>query len=192
VNIGAIGNDVVDLEDPVVAEHHRRPRFVSRVCAAEEFERIATARDLWTLFAAKEAAYKALVNLGYSPGFAHREIRVSEDLRAVRWRDVCLSLSLQSDHGHVHAVAWSASSHAPRAKVSRAETAESQAARELLCELVATTTHYQARDLMVVRDPLPGAWDGYGPPRLEHLGTAVDVAISLSHDGRFVAAAALI
>jgi hypothetical protein len=38
----------------------------------------------------------------------------------------------------------------------------------------------------VLRDALPGSWDGFGPPRLSDDSRD----ISLSHDGRFVAFAA--
>jgi phosphopantetheinyl transferase (holo-ACP synthase) len=186
-----VGNDVIDMDDPAVAEHHRRERFVSRVCSAEERERVASALDLWGLFAAKEAAYKALVKLGHSPGFAHREILVASDLRTVCWRGHVLALSLTSQVDYVHAVAWSASAPRPHAKVARAEGPESEAARALLCELVAATADYAATDLVVVRDSRTGAWDGFGPPRVEHRGATIEADVSISHDGKFVAAAAL-
>lgn len=189
----AVGNDVVDLGDPAIAGHHRRDRFVSRVCTPEERKRIASSLDLWTLFASKEAAYKALVNLGYSPGFAHREIVVSPDLRTVRWRATQpLALQVHSEGRYVHAVAWSPSSERPHGRVASAQTPESQAARVLLSELVADVTGCEAADLQVVRDPLQGGWDGFGPPRVEHRGSPLDASVSLSHDGGFVAAALLV
>lgn len=187
-----VGNDVVDLTDPSIAGHHRRERFVSRVCAAGERAWVATASDLWTLFAAKEAAYKALVKLGHSPGFAHREIVVAPDLRSVRWRAHDLELSVTSDEEHVHAVAWSARTRRPLTRVARAELAEGEAARALLCAIVGGATGYAAGELEVVRDPLVGAWDGFGPPRVEWRGTMIDADVSLSHDGPFVAAAAIV
>jgi phosphopantetheinyl transferase (holo-ACP synthase) len=187
-----VGNDVVDMDDPAVADHHRRERFVSRVCAAEERASVTSALDLWELFAAKEAAYKALVKLGYSPGFAHREIVVSPDHQSVCWHGQVLALSLTSDGGYVHALAWRASTSRPHARVARARGPESEAVRTLLCELLAAATQFAQDDLAVVRDPLPGAWDGFGPPRVMHRGIAIDADVTLSHDGRFVAAAALL
>ncbi len=94
-----VGNDVVDLTDPAIADHHSRERFVSRVCAPEERARVGTIFDLWALFAAKEAAYKALVKIGQAPGFAHREIRVASDLRAVSWRGYEFELSVARGRG---------------------------------------------------------------------------------------------
>jgi phosphopantetheinyl transferase (holo-ACP synthase) len=188
----AVGNDVVDLDDPAILEHHRRERFVSRVCAPEERVRVGSALDLWTLFAAKEAAYKALVKLGPSPGFRHREIVVSEDRRAVIWRGHVLAASVTSCDEYVHAIAWSAGAYRPSARVERARTSEGDAARALLVNLLAAATHCEADDLAVVRDESPGAWDGLGPPRVEHRGMPMDIDVSLSHDGRFVAVAALL
>jgi phosphopantetheinyl transferase (holo-ACP synthase) len=189
----AVGNDVVDLTDPAIREHHRRERFVSRVCADEEKERVATARDLWTLFAAKEASYKALVKLGGSPGFGHRDIRIDPDLRGARWREHDLALSITFDQQRVHAVAWTSRARSPVARVARAESeSEGQAARSLLCELLATAIGCAAEELRIVRDLVAGAWDGFGPPRVERSGVVLDADVSLSHDGRFVGAAALL
>lgn len=193
---GIVGNDVVDLADPAIAEHHRRERFVSRVCAPGEHLRATTAAGLWTLFAAKEAAYKALVKLGHAPGFAHREILVASDLDAVTWRGCRLRLRVIREDESVHAVAWSAAGDAPPlAACARADEPLERAARLLVCSLVAGATGLPAAELTVVRDPSAGAWDGYGPPRLEHLDRRpldVGADVSLSHDGRFVAAAACV
>jgi len=189
---GVVGNDVVDLTDPAIAQHHTRERFVSRVCGVEERARVVTAFDLWAHFAAKEAAYKALVKLGCSPGFAHRDIRVSADLRAVRWRENELELSVAFDEQCVHAVTWSARSPPVLARVARARGEEGAAARALLCELLAEGIGGSADELKVVRDPVAGAWDGFGPPRVERRGATIEADVSLSHDGRFVAAAAIV
>jgi phosphopantetheinyl transferase (holo-ACP synthase) len=186
-----VGNDVVDLADPWIGEHHRRERFVSRVCAPEERERVATALDLWSLFAAKEAAYKALVKLGFSPGFAHRAIRVERDLRGVCWRSHCLELSVTHDEQHVHALAWTGRGRTPVMDIARAEP-EREAARALLCNLVASAIGCHPAELAIVRDPVAGAWDGFGPPRIERCGASIAADVSLSHDGPFVAVAAMI
>ncbi|HEX4449048.1 MAG TPA: 4'-phosphopantetheinyl transferase superfamily protein [Polyangiaceae bacterium] len=192
----AVGNDVVDLTDPWIARHHEDADFVARVCSDEERRRVNTKRDLWRLFAAKEAAYKALVKLGRAPGFAHRALLVSADGGSVAWSDCRLALSVTDDLDHVHAVAWS-EGHRPRARVARADGAEAVAdegtrARDLLRDLVASTFGYLAGDLEVIRDPAPGTWDGRGPPRIVRRAVPLDIAVSLSHDGPFVAAATLV
>ncbi len=201
MRLPVIGNDVVDLADPAIARHHENDRFVARVCSEDERRRVITARDLWSLFAAKEAAYKALVKLGESPGFGHRAIRVAPDLGSVTWRDQRLALRVTGDRDHVHAVAWSEETvgAAPIASVVRAEgprhgesESESERARAVLCDLLATALGCAPGELAIVRDPSPGAWDGYGPPRVLRGGSPIDADVSLSHDGAFVAAAALV
>jgi phosphopantetheinyl transferase (holo-ACP synthase) len=184
-----IGNDVVDLGDPAIEDHHRIERFVARVCADEERPRVRSKADLWSLFAAKEAAYKALVMLGRDPGFSHRAIVVAADRVLVRWGDYRLALRLTGDDDHVHAVAWDARLPEPVAHASRTPEPPGDAARALACELTARATGLDVAALRVVRDPSPEAWDGFGPPRVERLGAPIGVEVSLSHDGRFVAAA---
>ncbi|MHB8770731.1 MAG: 4'-phosphopantetheinyl transferase family protein [Syntrophales bacterium] len=65
-----MGNDVVDLHDPDNRGKSGDDRFLARVFTAEERGLIARAADpdrlLWSLWAAKEAAYKAVS--GGEPG----------------------------------------------------------------------------------------------------------------------------
>lgn len=175
---GRVGNDVVDLGDPQIAEHHVRARFVERVCTRDEASRAwGDKRALWSLFAAKEAAYKVLVKLGLPVGFSHREIVVAPDWRVVTYGDVRLDLRVDADDERVHAVA--SLDATPTSAVRRTMDQDlSRAARALLVEVL-------GGDVEIVRDPVAGAWDGYGPPR----AVSVDADVSLSHDGRFVACA---
>ena len=57
-----VGNDIIDLGDPESALDALHPRFAQRVFSDEERQRIARSPDpgatLWTLWAAKESAYK--------------------------------------------------------------------------------------------------------------------------------------
>ena len=59
-----VGNDVVDLKDPENIGKNRDDRFLCRVFTAGERELIASVPSpdtlLWSLWAAKEAAYKAV------------------------------------------------------------------------------------------------------------------------------------
>ena len=136
---------------------------------------------------------KLLVKLGHAPGFGHREIRVASDLSKVCWHGNNLDLVVAGDAEHVHAIAWSRSRSRPLARVARTSLPGGPAARELVCELVAAATGCSTLDLAIVRDAIPSAWDGFGPPRVEHLGTSMAGAdVSLSHDGPFVAGAAII
>ncbi len=75
-----IGNDIVDLADHGNKGKFRDRRFRDRVFTTEEGRRIDAAPDpdamLWTLWAAKEAAFKAAVKLRPGLGFIPRSYRV--------------------------------------------------------------------------------------------------------------------
>ena len=176
-----VGNDVVDLDDLAIAQTHLRARFVERVCADSERARFAVAPEprtlLWSLFAAKEAAFKVVSKLGPRPVFAHRLFIVSPDSRSVRYGALRLPLWLERGDGWVHALV-STEDAKPLGGVELARSADlSAAAREFVL---------RALNLggQVVRDPIAGSWDGYGPPRLT---ADPERDLSLSHDGRFVA-----
>jgi len=78
-----LGNDVVDLRHPSIATPRRKDRLEARVLAPEELswldegdpeEPFRTTR-FWSLWAAKETAYKVLSkSLGSSPVMAHRAL----------------------------------------------------------------------------------------------------------------------
>ncbi|MBL8952092.1 MAG: 4-phosphopantetheinyl transferase family protein [Myxococcaceae bacterium] len=185
-----VGDDVVDLDDPAIATTHVNERFVARVCAEPEREALASAPDrklrLWSLFAAKEAAYKAIARGGPPLPFAHRRFVVADGLTSVGHGEVELSLCVTIDGACVHAVAWSG--RAPplaRTGLLRSLETPGAAARRLL-------TSCLGDGIEVVRPPSPGSWDGYGPPAVERDGAPLDVMVSLSHDGRFASFAALI
>ena len=188
---GRVGNDVVDLGDPQIAEHHLRPRFVARVCSEAERARARDPQSLWSLFAAKEAAYKVLVKLGFEPGFSHREIEVAEDLRSVRWHGVSLRLRVEATAERVHAVAWEGEAEPSSGVEQTAEGDLSLAARARLRGALARRLACDERELEVVREPREGSWDGFGPPRVLARGEPLGVDVSLTHDGRFVGYAML-
>lgn len=188
-----LGNDVVDLGDPWTAARHTDVRFVARVCGEHERARLAVAADprslLWAMFAAKEAAYKAVCKLGPRPVFAHRAFEVAADLASVRFGDCVLALRVSIDGDRVHAVAWTGDEPAWSVCALPAGADPSERARALLCESAGRALRCSPEALRVHRDPIDGSWDGYGPPRLERYGATVPVDVSLSHDGRFVACA---
>src|SRR5262245_4667090 len=75
-----IGNDVVDLGDPEALPGGPHPRFPSRVCNEQELCRIYAATDpmrmLWTHWAAKESAFKAMRKADPAVAFLPRSFRV--------------------------------------------------------------------------------------------------------------------
>ena len=169
-----VGNDIVDLGDPAIARLH--PRFIERVCVDDEQRSISESCDpkrrLWTLFAAKEAAYKAAVKLGLDPGFAHRRFVASSNLDRVDFGEHTFALRVIDGEDWVHAIVGDAT-------IAGVEQGES--AREPLLRALGMM------HLAIEREPRVGSWDGFGPPRV--MG-APNVDVSLSHDGRFAAFAA--
>lgn len=187
-----IGNDIVDLDDVDNARSFARPGYVERVCAPSERETLSGSAEperlFWAHFAAKEAAYKLLVKLGASPGFSHRELVVAPDLSRVRYREHELELSVTLGPGFVHATAALAGVR-PTLAVARTSAEPSGAARRLLAGLVAGEAGCRPSELSVERHEQAGAWDGFGPPVVSRAGVELELDVSLSHDGRFVAAA---
>ncbi|MEE2657710.1 MAG: 4'-phosphopantetheinyl transferase superfamily protein [Candidatus Latescibacterota bacterium] len=189
-----IGNDVVHIADPGIAEYHRRTRFVERICAPEEWARIGDDEEgrllLWNLWAAKEAAYKAVMKLRAGIVFAHRRFVVDESLREVRYDD--LVLPLWSDHAEdwLHAVVTNgAEPGLSRVKEKSPECHQSQAVRDFACRAIAEAFAIEEGGLEIVRPD--EADDRVGPPVLTRGGEAIDIDLSLSHDGPFVACAAV-
>lgn len=74
-----LGNDIVDLSDASTFEKYRDSRFLSRVFTDEEQSTIRQSgtpnETLWTLWAAKEAAYKIISKLSSPPIFRHKSFR---------------------------------------------------------------------------------------------------------------------
>jgi phosphopantetheinyl transferase (holo-ACP synthase) len=189
-----IGNDVVDLGDrPTVTPRHRE-RFIARVCSESEQALLAAHGSpdplLWSLFAAKEAAFKVACKLGPAPVFAHRKFVVADDLRTVTWGEWTLQLDFDADAERVHAVV-STFFPAPKGNVTRLVpgTDESAAARALLKGVVGQAFGCAPEQLEVVRAPAPDRWDGLGPPKVLLGGSPLPIDVSLSHDGGFVACA---
>ncbi len=193
-----IGDDVVDLDDPAIAAHHLRPRFLDRVLHPSERAALSATRSpkvfLWSLFAAKEATYKLVSKLGTPVIFAHAEFVVDDGFRSVRHRDVEAVLEIETDvaRGFTHAVARTAGSSRYQRQVEAIPVGAdaSREARQALLRAMAAQLECAPSELIIERAPKPGSWDGFGPPRLLRHGVPTTVDVSLSHDGRFVSFAA--
>ena len=83
-----LGNDVQDLRDPDSDEAFRDERARERVFTREERECMENSADprraLWSVWALKEAAYKALTARYEGIIFSWREFRVNESLNRVQ------------------------------------------------------------------------------------------------------------
>ena len=191
-----VGNDVVDLGDPEIAAHHGRQRFVERVCTPDEVARVTQSDKahlmLWSLFAAKEAGFKVVAKLTPGIAFSPRRFQVDAALTQVCHDDVRLPLLVTQTDDWVHAVA-SQGKIEPVWRVERrqVEMGESDAVRQLAIQTAARHLGLPLKALAVERDEDRRFRDDLSPPRLLHDGEPVDVDLSLSHDGRWIACALL-
>lgn len=191
-----IGNDIVDLGNEETAGEALHPRFDRRVFAESELEALACAADprrlRWTLWACKEAALKALRRRRGRVVFSPRRFEVAlKGERAseatVRHQGAALAVAIHAGEDFVHATAWPDASRAAAtvAAVERARGSEatdsSRAVRELASRVVARALGADPARVRIESDGrLPAAVvAGVGPVGI----------LSLSHHGRFVAAA---
>jgi phosphopantetheine--protein transferase-like protein len=186
-----VGNDVVDLQRSAVHSE----RFVERVFSERERALIAAADDstatLWSLFAAKEAGYKAISKIRPGIAFAHRRFEVGQGLNALTYDDITLNLWIDRTTDRVHVVACTHGGvHVAVASTLPRGADPGVAARDLLKTAMAARIGCSVSDLKIVRDKVDASWDGFGPPRVLHHGRPVEADVSLSHDGAFVAFAA--
>lgn len=110
-----VGVDVVDLTADRIRDRGLSQRFLDRVFTEAERARIDAAADevseTWTLWAAKEAAFKVVSKLlGTPPVFEHRAFEVIDapgtPPTGVRYRDIHVALTARSDAEHVVVHAW--------------------------------------------------------------------------------------
>jgi phosphopantetheinyl transferase (holo-ACP synthase) len=214
-----IGNDIVDLDEESRDPLRDEARFCARVFADCEMAYIASAIDptgasarprdgrmrrLWTLWAAKEAAYKALQRHRPHAEFIPRDFLVANDLQHVRWqcrqREQPATLRLRVSQGAtwVHALCYAPrASERPRVWIARfpdpalpqagsyAELA-SQHARRMLCAGAERLRAMPAAGLKVVG----GQASGEAPVLLIGEPEPTPYAVSISHHGGWVAVAA--
>ena len=196
-----VGNDIVDLAAPGNLGKSGDSRFLGRVFTAEERTLIAGAARpdalLWALWAAKEAAYKAVSHGDPSVCSIPRKYRVFLEKGNVARTAACLVGKVFTPRGELVLRVTLA------ADWLHALVAGSEAALDRLCRhveeldgaddpsvfirgrLLREIAHFlgcAADDLSVVKDP-----NGPGAPRVLLCGRLHSKELSLSHDGRFAA-----
>jgi phosphopantetheine--protein transferase-like protein len=196
-----VGNDIVDLAAPGNLGKSGNGRFLSRVFTAEERALIAGAARpdalLWALWAAKEAAYKAVSRGDPAVCSIPRQYRVVlEKGNAVGTAallagkvitpggELALRVALEEDR--VHALAAESEAVLDRL-CQRVEDLDgtgdpSASVREALLREIARFLGCTAGDLSVVKDS-----GGPGAPGVLFRGRLLAAEASLSHDGRFAA-----
>lgn len=197
-----VGNDIVDLADPENIGKSRDQRFCRRVFNPEELSLIANSDRpdtiLWALWAAKEAAYKAISRGDPSVCSIPRKYQVIIETGAQPASSAPLQGRVTTPLGElpvqifieaemVHVIATGTVDDLTRI-VSRVEQMDaeradsSEFAREILLEEIARHLCCHADDLSVAKEKRrPWA------PFISFRGSRLPAEISLSHDGRFVA-----
>jgi len=189
-----VGNDVVDLRARAVVSGPRHPRFDARVFAPAEHralrESAAPNALRWTLWAAKEAAYKVAKKLDDATVWSPLRFVVSLDGACggtVEHAGRQIPVRVEADGERVHAVATDRAEALAgvRSRVAelRAEDADPSAAVRSLAR----------EELAPLLGAPPGALEFARRGRIPLLrlaGRAAPFDLSLSHHGRFVAYAA--
>jgi len=195
-----VGNDIVDLEAPGNHGKSGDGRFLGRVFTSEERDFIEGAARpdaiLWALWAAKEAAYKAVSSGDPSICSIPHQYRVILEEGNVEGTtapagkvitpegELALRIALEEDR--VHALAAGSEAVLDRlcrhVEVLDGSSDPSAFIRRRLLQEIAHFLDCTADDLSVVKEPGdPGA-----PCVLFH-GHPLAAEVSLSHDGRFAA-----
>ena len=190
-----IGNDVVDLHDPESRPGAIHNRFDARVFTFDEREALsdsASAHELrWTLWAAKESAYKVAKKLDPAVRFLPRDfvVRWITEGRAVVIHETGpFDVRLRRTDEWVGAVATLTAANAPwthrpiTAGIERLEVPgadPSRTVRELACAALALGMNLPPGQVQIAADQ--------GIPVAFWRSRRLPVDLSLSHHGRFVA-----
>lgn len=210
-----VGNDIVDLSDAEARGKSADSRFVGRILSqteAESFARRPTDRHLWSLWSAKEAAYKVLTKaVGMRPSARSLEVSGADGNAG---SVVCGDLRLEVEWSHaedsIHCISWwtaAAEARTPRTALdwavgqrgwgwghlplspdeeATAGNEHSAAVRQLAKALLRRHVH-GGGSLEVLR---PTIRKRHGPPTFAVAGKPYpDWDVSLSHHGCFFAAA---
>lgn len=180
-----LGNDVVDLGDPEAQPGSRHPRFDQRVFAPQELWVLAAEPEpeplRWSLWAAKEAAYKLARKLEPRTIFAPRRFEVSlaaDGAGHVAWGGRSLPLALARGPDWVHAVVSSPGAGAICARQLGVPEAISPGA--------AVREHALRHLTDLLGNPL-GIGKADRVPFLHRNGRRLPADLSLSHHGRYAA-----
>jgi phosphopantetheine--protein transferase-like protein len=214
----SIGNDIVDLTSPDSVGKSLDRRFIARVFTPEEQERIDRSLSpdatLWMLWAAKEAAFKAVSKFKPGLSFAHRAYAHRDEpgkaahivLKQTNGNAVSIQecgvvmtpagpvdtfFTLSTHRVHCVAAVRNGNGGAPAANpVHVLEERRdgpfdpSAAVRRAAIHHLASVTKASPYYIDIRRDETP---HGYGAPRVFIEGNRTDIDISLSHDGKYIA-----
>lgn len=179
-----LGNDIVDLS--FAQGHH--PRFASRILHPIERERFPLAIQnpslLWSLWAAKEAAYKA-IKQKEDIGFHHRKFIVAADFKSIQYQQQTLELRVEQEVDLIFALAADPSlNQIQTLKLSLdyepSPKEQSLKTKELLIQIAALFLQVAPQTLAVTSHQRI--------PKIQWLGKTLEHPASCTHHGRFLAA----
>ncbi len=212
----AVGNDVIDLRDPDAMGKHDNSRWLARVLSEREladFEHGMTHIRLWRLWAAKESAFKVVKKMfGTSPSAKNLVVRggdmEEEQLGVVDTDHGPIYVRWTVDSEFIHCVAWWPQGGEAERRIASAVRPANDPSLEMQSltpreawsakNPASVAVRSIARSLMpyngtaiaeleIIRESTE---QGFGPPRFERDGRILPgYDLSLSHHGRFVAAA---
>ena len=108
----SLGNDIVDLNDSDADIQSIHPRFIERALNDQELLDIRdktsqiTKEILWTYWAAKESAYKALKRLIPKIPFTYKKFSYNPLSNKVAYEQYELECEIDNDPNYVHAVSY--------------------------------------------------------------------------------------
>ena len=189
-----VGNDVVDLRHPLCQPDAIHPRFDTRVFSAREIGLLAATDKShpmrWSLWAAKESAFKALRKLESRVRFVPRDFEVIlGDARAeVTHRLARFSVWLDHSDQWVHAVA-SQTSEKPSFRLDGDSFADPASEEEGLRDRARRLAISALGGLLEIAPNEIEIMSVNRIPRAQRQGQPLPFDLSLSHDGRFVSCA---
>ena len=198
-----VGNDLIDLKDSENIGKSGDERFLGRVFTVAERESIARASSpdtlLWSLWAAKEAAYKAVSRADPAICSIPRRYPVFLEpegaARKSGWTgkvitprgEVACEVAVSAEWVHALAAGSEDALHRIFRRVRRLSSGNgagdpSAFVQGALLREIASHLDCFVGDLSVVKNQ-----DGLGAPRVLFRGDLLAAEISLSHDGRYAA-----
>ena len=178
-----VGNDIVDL----AASRGFHFRFPRRVLTPREYARFVIAgfseRVLWRFWAAKEAAFKLARQIDPAVSFLAREFEVDLKRRVVTHAGKTFWLRLRETAEFVYAECRDDALARVVSDVGHCrDDLESDSVRRLVLELAQATGLAECGEISLRKDDA-------GIPFLVAADERLPVGVSLTHHGRFVAAA---
>ena len=214
-----VGNDIVDLKTPHALMKSRDLRFVRRICTTNEQTLVKKAahqdRMLWSLWAAKEASFKAMLKRNpciSSIPRQHSITLLNPEMLGDKKRVRCwgfadtpgthIRIMIEAGSEFVHCIGISDGNvfrQNIRACVEKVRVdnindplsskhVESAAVRTAVRAEIAQHENCRPSDITIIRSPHRR---GLGPPSVFVRGHKSNTDISMSHDGRFIAYAIL-